>query len=91
MLLCVSPAHGALLAEPVTVEVSVDGLVYFGAEAGSPMFTYTPPPSFDATVESITPRQIGADLGQNLTVVGTGYPDVSLLAPGFPLCRLSFS
>ena len=91
MLRCETPAQETEAAEAVAVEVSVDGLEYFGAEAGSPTYTYTPPPAFDPAVESIMPYKIGIDVPLSLTILGAGFPEADLLAPGFPLCRFSFT
>jgi len=91
MLLCEAPPHLVTQAEAVTVEVSVDALEFFGAEAGSPTFTYTPPPVFDPAFPSISPHRIGIDVPQTLVVRGAGFPGAALLAPGYPLCRFSFA
>jgi len=90
MLLCETPAHETAEAAAVSVEVSVDGLEFYGAQTGSPVFTYTPPPAFDPAIESISPQRIGADMPQSLTIVGAGFPSGGLLAPDYPLCRFNF-
>ena len=88
---CESPAFVASVATIVTVEVSVDGLEFFGGHEGGLTFMYSPPPVFDGTGPSISPSQVGIDKPQDLTITGAGFPRASILAPGYPLCRFTFS
>ena len=62
VLLCVTPSRQLSEAAQVTVEVSVDGLEYFGSHPGSPVFTYHPPPTFEPGALNIQPHRIGADM-----------------------------